>query len=844
MDDFDILGAINSGPAASPKPAPVRNNNPGALMPGGKLAQYPDMETGLAAMDKNLQSYGKQGVNTLSGVISKWAPSTENNTQAYISDVSKRLGIDPNQQIDLSDPAQRRALATGIMLHENGPAGVFKSSGRSAQAPASPSPSNALLDFDLSPKSLSTPPSMSAATGNSGIRSTSETQKSTTTPESGPISSTLHGMASVADTVMNAVPGVAGMVAYPVDRAFRTVAHGLGFNVEDSPQAAAADTAKVTNFLTNPVGKAFGVENTQGYQNEATHQLMQFIGNNWNKGAEWIAQKTGLPVEDVNSYMQSSTLMLPKAANAGSNAVKTATTAIKNAATSTVRTANDVMRTVADPTFPYKIGSAAADVANIDVSKPGIPQSLKDVFALKKQSGTAYDQARATYSQKYASAGAAAAATPDMARSLVASSSPELQATVDEAIKAGKPINMDALQRHIDGDSLPVPVKFTEGQALHDPELISNELNNRGRHEEMVQFLSDQNKALVDNFQAMRERVAPDVYTNDMKGHGETVINAYRDLDHQMRSEIDAKYQAVRDANGGNLPVDVPTLINNIRTSLAKEMNTYDVPPGLERTLGDIEQSGHLDLEQYLALRRNAGNSARTLQDGNQAHAAGIVAEELDALPMLSDASEHVKALAEEARAAARSRFQMLDRKNANYDPAFADAINPNAVSDTFLQRHLVNAAASTDKVSLMMRNLSHDPIAQQTVARAAVDALQNSGVKSGNFAQASYNKALTGLQTKLPGVMGYENADILGKLGEAGYTANMLPKGHYVNTSNSATSLLGLVKAIPARAAEGLANLHTAGVGGTLTREWLNKKAAAKQMQESLKPGAGITKH
>jgi hypothetical protein len=108
-------------------PAPVRNNNPGAMMPGGKLAQYPDMQTGLTALDNNLQSYGKQGVNTVAGVISKWAPPNENNTNAYIQDVSQRLGVKPNQQIDLSNPLQRQALSTAIALHENGPSGVFGS---------------------------------------------------------------------------------------------------------------------------------------------------------------------------------------------------------------------------------------------------------------------------------------------------------------------------------------------------------------------------------------------------------------------------------------------------------------------------------------------------------------------------------------------------------------------------------------------------------------------------------------------------------------------------------------------------------------------------------------------
>ncbi len=133
-----VANVLNSGGNQN-TPAPLRNNNPGALMPGGKLAQYPDMQSGVAALDQNLQSYAKQGINTLSGVISKWAPPNENNTQAYIADAAKRLGIDPNQKIDLTNPAVRQAVGTAIMLHENGSSGVFGSSqpaqGKSFSAP-------------------------------------------------------------------------------------------------------------------------------------------------------------------------------------------------------------------------------------------------------------------------------------------------------------------------------------------------------------------------------------------------------------------------------------------------------------------------------------------------------------------------------------------------------------------------------------------------------------------------------------------------------------------------------------------------------------------------------------
>lgn len=123
--ETNVADAAVGAPGNSSLPAPIRNNNPGALMPGGKLAQYSTPEEGLAALDNNLASYGKQGINTVAGVISKWAPPNENNTQAYIADVAQRLGMKPNQQIDLSNPYARHALSTAIMLHENGPAGVF-----------------------------------------------------------------------------------------------------------------------------------------------------------------------------------------------------------------------------------------------------------------------------------------------------------------------------------------------------------------------------------------------------------------------------------------------------------------------------------------------------------------------------------------------------------------------------------------------------------------------------------------------------------------------------------------------------------------------------------------------
>ncbi|MFA5166729.1 MAG: hypothetical protein WC449_05590 [Candidatus Paceibacterota bacterium] len=99
------------------------NYNPGNIRPVGQsqgFQQFASPQEGIQAIDQNLQAYGSQhGINTLSGVISRWSPPNENDTGGLIAAASKRLGISPGQEIDLSDPVQRHAVASVIMLQEN-----------------------------------------------------------------------------------------------------------------------------------------------------------------------------------------------------------------------------------------------------------------------------------------------------------------------------------------------------------------------------------------------------------------------------------------------------------------------------------------------------------------------------------------------------------------------------------------------------------------------------------------------------------------------------------------------------------------------------------------------------
>lgn len=129
-------------------------------------------------------------------------------------------------------------------------------------------------------------------------------------------------LASLADvTIGGVLPAVAQTVAYPLARVGR------------SPEEAQAATQRLVSAIDKPFGKAFGVTETPEYQTEGSRQLLDFIGSNIEKGAQWISEKTGVPQADVESYISSASLMAPSAIKAGSKvvmpAVQEAATTVK-----------------------------------------------------------------------------------------------------------------------------------------------------------------------------------------------------------------------------------------------------------------------------------------------------------------------------------------------------------------------------------------------------------------------------------------------------------------------------------------------------------------------------------
>ena len=112
-------------------------------------------------------------------------------------------------------------------------------------------------------------------------------------PQGNAVQRAIAPAASFLDTTLGGLaPGIIEPVTYAGSRAF-------GATPEQATQSSQAAAAP----FVDPFGKALGVSNLPQYKGEASRQLMEFIGTNMGKGAEYISQQTGLPVADIQNMM-------------------------------------------------------------------------------------------------------------------------------------------------------------------------------------------------------------------------------------------------------------------------------------------------------------------------------------------------------------------------------------------------------------------------------------------------------------------------------------------------------------------------------------------------------------
>ncbi len=116
------------------KPRGLRNCNPGNIrlsddkwqglreeQTDEDFFQFQSMAWGYRALIRTLQNYRrKHNCWTIRDFITRWAPSCENNTLAYIKSVCNYLGVPSVYVPDVDDKDTMCALAAAMSRHENG----------------------------------------------------------------------------------------------------------------------------------------------------------------------------------------------------------------------------------------------------------------------------------------------------------------------------------------------------------------------------------------------------------------------------------------------------------------------------------------------------------------------------------------------------------------------------------------------------------------------------------------------------------------------------------------------------------------------------------------------------
>lgn len=119
-------------------PRGIRNNNPLNIRKGNKwkgerpdqtdkaFEEFTSMEYGIRAgfiiLRKYITGYNglTQKFNTIEKIITRWAPAVENNTAAYISQVSKMTGIPATLKISFAQRSFMVAIVDAMIYVECG----------------------------------------------------------------------------------------------------------------------------------------------------------------------------------------------------------------------------------------------------------------------------------------------------------------------------------------------------------------------------------------------------------------------------------------------------------------------------------------------------------------------------------------------------------------------------------------------------------------------------------------------------------------------------------------------------------------------------------------------------
>lgn len=588
-------------------------------------------------------------------------------------------------------------------------------------------------------------------------------------------------LAATGDVIASAPGAILGTAAYIGSRFANPRS-----SQPTTPEQAQANKEAVTAAIGTPIGRMTGLADTAAYKEALPTVVMEAVGKYVGEKADVIAAKTGLPVQDVQAALDVLMMAAPVGAAKAYGGVK-----------------------------------AGLKAASTELGASPVPAS----------SNTATG----------GSVGAAAVPNATMIQQALLGATPELQTALSKI-----PVNqtsIPAFVRHIEADSLPMPVRLTEGQSTGDIVKLSNEQNRRGRDPELAQRFNEQNGQLVENLSLIRDKAAPDVFGSKTIENSQGLIDAYKNIDAAKTTVIRDAYKELENANGGQFPVDGKQIALNSEAALSKKLKSEFLPSSIKTQLDKFKAGEQMTFENYEALRTNTEAEIRKAEragDGNAVAALSIVRKAVEDLPLQGTAAAQVKPLADVARKLAKDRFDMLKR-----DPAYNAAVNDTVAADNFINKFVIRGV--NKNIQEMVTNLGRDTPAHQHMAAGTINYLTDkAGIVDGqgNFSQAGFNKALKNIDDvkNVQEIFNPEIASNLKTLGNVARYTQAQPRGSFVNNSNTLVGALAEKgSALIGKGVEKGLNLAVPGLqAGTSLMEMRARRAAAKETKAALELGAG----
>ena len=631
-------------------------------------------------------------------------------------------------------------------------------------------------------------------------------------------------LASTADVIAGAPSFLASTAGYIVPRALGGISRALGGRVESqlTPEEITQGASRVAGQLAQPVGRATGLAETQAYKQALPTRVMETVGQFVGETADAISKKTGIPVQDVEQALNILTVGLGVGVGKGVKAFK----------------------------------QAKAELTPVG-------QQMKAQLQAKQgglQSG-----------------GAAATELPSSIQAELASAPENIkQAYANIPPNQYTPADLQYIQTH------KLFEKFkdtpTEGQALQNARLMSEEYNTRNREENkpLQEKFAQRDAKVITALEDTKQRITPDVHEVTPQGAANLTLEKIVANDEIHRKSIREDYKNVADANGGELPLDIQGILNNADEGLRKSKivtpKTSFLPKDVQNILDDLRpetKNGVViketqpitfdDYQNYLKILGNEYRKAVAANDLNAAFGIKVVRDAFENTEMVGKTAE-VNALAQKAKANAKSRFDKLDPRSDKYIPAYQAAVEGDIRTKAEKLANIQHPAANQfiDKfysnktpelyLNRLLGEIGRDTPEHQGLNAALLEGLKSrAGIKGtqGKPSQAAINTFINdpvkGYATNLKTMLGNENLKELQDFADyARMTDHSAISGNYANLSGSGMVVnagpIGQAmekgRSLLGSAIEQGINLKTASPAGTIARTFFKGRAEEKAAQ------------